>query len=92
MKKVSPVVAVLLASLSVGAYAAHGGAGGAQMGGMSSQHMSSKGMTNTNGQSSADRDFGLARAGERRNAAATSHENADTAQSKHKHASKRTAN
>jgi hypothetical protein len=35
------------------------------MGGMSAGHMSSKGVSNTNGFSSADRDAGLARAADR---------------------------
>lgn len=90
MKKISLIAAALLASLSVTAYAAHGGAGGGHMGGTSVQHMSSEGMTNTNGLNAADRDKGLARAADRRNAEATSHENADVAQGKHKHSSKHT--
>lgn len=91
MKKISLIAAAMLASFSLAAHAAHGGAaGGGNMGGMSSPHMSSQGMTNTNGPSSADRDRGLDRAADRRNAEATSHENADTAQGKHKHTSKHT--
>jgi hypothetical protein len=42
----------------------HGGLGG-NAGGMSAGHMSSKGVSNTNGFSSADRDAGLARAADR---------------------------
>ena len=44
--------------------AGHGGLGG-NPGGMSAGHMSSKGLSNTNGFRSADRDFGLARAADR---------------------------
>ncbi|MFM0028798.1 hypothetical protein PQR70_21335 [Paraburkholderia madseniana] len=44
--------------------AGHGGLGG-NAGGMSAGHMSSKGVSNTNGFSSADRDAGLARAADR---------------------------
>ncbi|MFL9936508.1 hypothetical protein P0D88_47745 [Paraburkholderia sp. RL18-103-BIB-C] len=44
--------------------AGHGGLGG-NAGGMSAGHMSSKGLSNTNGFNSADRDAGLARAADR---------------------------
>jgi hypothetical protein len=44
--------------------AGHGGLGG-NAGGMSAGHMSSKGLSNTNGFSSGDRDAGLARAADR---------------------------
>lgn len=85
MKNLSLVAAALLASLSLSAYAAHNGAGGGgHMGGMSSQHMSSHGMTNTNGPDATDRAKGIDRAAERRNAEATSHEQADTQQATHK--------
>ena len=56
MKKISFIAAAVLASLSL---AAHGGAGGGSMGAMSSSHMSAKGLSDTNGPSSADRERGL---------------------------------
>ncbi|HJW26688.1 MAG TPA: hypothetical protein VJ576_17455 [Rhodocyclaceae bacterium] len=83
-KKLSLLAAGLLASLTLTAYAGPNGAGGKHMGGMSADHMSSKGMSNTNGPDSADRDKGLARADERRSDSAAMHEKADTAQAEHK--------
>lgn len=83
MKKYSLLVAAALASLSVAAHAAHGGGG--HMGASSSMHMSGQGVANTNGSDAADRDHGLARAGDRRNAEGSGHEQADTAQGSHRH-------
>lgn len=89
MKK-SLIAAAALAALSLTAYAGHNGAGGGgHMGGMSSQHISSQGMKNTNGPNAADRDKGLERAEERRNAEATTHEQAESAQKEHKHSQKK---
>jgi len=77
MKTVHWIAAGLVALASVSAFAAAGGNGGGNgggsggaghggvggnAGGMSAGHMSSKGVSNTNGFSSADRDAGLARA------------------------------
>lgn len=88
MKK-SLIAAGALAALSLTAYAGHNGAGGGHMGGMSSQHISSQGLKNTNGPDAAERDKGLARAEERRNAEATTHEQAESAQKEHKHMQKK---
>jgi len=80
MKTVHWIAAGLVALASVSAFAAAGGNGGGNgggsggaghggvggnTGGMSAGHMSSKGVSNTNGFSSADRDAGLARAADR---------------------------
>lgn len=80
MRTVHWIAAGLVALASVSAFAAAGGNGGGNgggsggaghggvggnAGGMSAGHMSSKGVSNTNGFSSADRDAGLARAADR---------------------------
>lgn len=83
-RKLSLLAAGVLASFSLAAFAAHNGAGGGHIGGMSAQHMSSKGLGNTNGPEAVDRDKGLSRADDRRNASATIHEHAETAQGEHK--------
>ena len=62
--------------------AGHGGLGG-NAGGMSAGHMSSKGLSNTNGFNSADRDAGLARAADRSD---TQADRADAQTSKSLHA------
>jgi hypothetical protein len=87
-KKLSLIAAGLLASLSLAAHAGHNGAGGGHSGGVSAQHMSGQSVANSNGLRTGDRDLGLARAQERRNAEATAHEQADTAQGAHKPAEK----
>lgn len=59
--------------------AGHGGLGG-NAGGMSAGHMSSKGVSNTNGFKSGDRDVGLARAADRSD---TQADRADSQTSRH---------
>lgn len=84
LRKLSLLAASVIASISLTAFAAHNGAGGGHMGGVSAQHMNSKGLSNTNGPEAVDRDKGLSRADERRNASAALHEHAATAQGEHK--------
>lgn len=80
--KFTVVIAILLAGANVNTFAAHGGGG--PMGGMSSGHISARGISNTNGPASLDRDKGLARAEDRRNSNAVAHEKA-AHRAKHRH-------
>lgn len=64
-----------------------GGPGGGHADGMSSQHMGSQGMDNTNGPNAADRDKGLERAEDRMSEQGLAHSKADDAQSTTKHRS-----
>ncbi|MGE5468472.1 MAG: hypothetical protein ACM3Y9_13690 [Ignavibacteria bacterium] len=74
------ILAVAAASFALAAASAQArgnmGGGMGTGGGMSSGHMSAEGMANTNGPNAADRDKGLARAEDRQNAMAASHEKA----------------
>ncbi|MDN7183098.1 hypothetical protein M0D69_34825 [Caballeronia sp. SEWSISQ10-4 2] len=83
------LVAVALVGLlgvsSLSSYARSGGSGGAggNAGGSSAGHMSSKGVSNTNSPISADRDKGLARAGDRASTHAQSHPSPHSNKGKH---------
>jgi len=72
---------ILIATMVLGAsgtcaYAKPGGAGGGSAGGVSGSRISQQGLANTNGPRAADRDKGLARAADRRNAEAAEHSKA----------------
>ena len=72
------ITAMLLTSASVATFA-HGGGGGSapsggMSGGMSSQHIGSEGLKNTNGPDAADQDRGLGHAGDRMNHEGLAHE------------------
>lgn len=86
-RKLSIAIGCLLAAASATALAGHGSAGAAagSAGGMSVGHMSSSGLSNSNGPEAADRDKGLARAEDRRSASGTSHEKAQHAGGKTRH-------
>jgi hypothetical protein len=65
--------APVLAGPHGGGASGMGGMSSGALGGQSAGHMSSMGLANTNGLTSADRDFGSDRASDRRNAMAGSH-------------------
>lgn len=71
--KCSALLFALLSGLSVLAHAHGGGAGGGNLGGMSSSHISSHGLSNTNGPNALDRDKGRSRAEDRRSDQRLSH-------------------
>ena len=81
-KKLLVIAVSLLAGTSFAAFAAQGGGGG-KAGGMSSSHISSQGLTNTNGPDAADRDKGRQRAEDRMSAEGLSHDKANQTHGKH---------
>ena len=85
------LIAGLFAGTSTVIFARGGGGSAGGMGGMSSQHMSTEGMENTNGPESTDQDKGLDRAKDRMSQQGLTHEQAtDThGKKKHSHSSKK---
>jgi len=79
------IAAVALLGLVAISTRAHAGRSvGGPSGGMSSNHLSMAGSTNSNGPNSADRDKGLQRSGDRMSQRGLSHEKATQAHSKKK--------
>ena len=79
---ITTIAALSLVAISTQAHAGH--SAGSPSGGMSSNHLSMAGSTNSNGPSSADRDKGLQRSGDRMSQRGLSHEKATVAHSRKK--------
>lgn len=75
---------LLAASLSAASYAGPKSSG-SHVGGTASEHLSAKGLANTNGPAAATREHGLTRATDRRSDSATTHAKTGQAKGKQKH-------
>ena len=76
-------ILIVFTAVALGPTAASARGGGGD--GAAAPHMSTQGMTNTNGPTSADRDTGLARAEDRESAQGLAHEKATTKPRRLKH-------